>query len=43
MTSFTASESDNIVEIAVTVLDGDLSRNVIVQLFTMDGMARSTW
>ena len=29
------------VEIAVAVLDGDLSRNVIVQLFTMDGMARN--
>ena len=28
-------------EIAVAVLDGDLSRNVIAQLSTMDGAARS--
>jgi len=29
------------VEIITAVLDGDLSRTVIVQLFTTDGMARS--
>lgn len=28
-------------EIITAVLDGDLSRTVIVQLFTTDGMARS--
>lgn len=28
-------------EIVTAVLDGELSRDVTVQLFTMDGMARS--
>ena len=40
-TTYTAMEEDGLVEVVVAVLEGNLSRSVVVKLETVDGTARS--